>query len=162
MSLSFSEEFMETLEGYFYRIKNDILNYINSRLKNITKYNLNEQIIKSNFFLIEKINEEINTLIENMENIFSEENFIMKIKLPTINTGTNLIKSYHETKEKELSNFYDNTRKRMGDNIWGCSSDLMKRTRKRKKLKGYLRKYYENTHFYCKSRNNINKININL
>ena len=73
MSLSFSDEFMETLEGYFYRIKNDILNYIKSRLKSINKYNLNDQIIKSNFFLIEKINEEINTLLQNMENIFRKK-----------------------------------------------------------------------------------------
>jgi len=67
-------------------------------MKSLDKYNFNEEIIKNNFYLIEKIYEEINNLIGNINNFFNEENFMMKIKLTAINIGTDIIKAHDEEK----------------------------------------------------------------
>ena len=162
MALSFSDGFISTLEKYFYKIKNDILNYINEKMKSINKYNITEEIIKNNFYLIEQIYDEMNNLTENIDNFFNEQNFNMKIKIMVINIGTEYIQTYDEEKEKLLTNLYDNINKRIGNKVYGSSGDFVKRVKKRKKWKRLWKKYYVFEPYYCNSRNNVNKININL
>ena len=162
MSLSFSDEFIELLEGYFYQIKNDILNYVDSKLKSIIKYNFEEEIIKNNFYLIEQIYNEIYSLIDNMNNIFNEVNFAMKIKVEALNIGMDIIKPYDEEKEKILSNLYDKLNKRLDNRVHGTSSDLAKRVKKHRKARRLWKSYFVFYDYNCKSRNNVNKINNNL
>ena len=161
MSLSYSDEFISDLENFFYKIKNDILNHINNQLKSINKYKLNSEIIKNNFYLIEKISNEIIAIIDNINNFFNEENFMMQIKLRAINIGTDIIMPYEENKEKELSNLYDKITKRIGNKIYPTSADYFKMTKKRKKIR-FWKTYFVYDYYYCKSRNNINIINTDL
>ena len=161
MSLSFSDKFIGILEDYFYKIKNDILNYINNKMKSINKYNFNNEIIKNNFYLIEKIYDEINNLIDNTNKIFNEENFVMKIKLNVINIGTDIIKTHDEEKQKELTNLYDYINKRIDNKIYGTGADYIKLTRKRRKRR-FWKHYTHFDYYYCSHRNNVYKINKNL
>ena len=164
MSLSFSEELMNDLENYFYKIKNDIYNYIDNKLKSIKKYNFNDVIIKNNFYLLEKIYEEIYDLANNLNNFFNENNFALKIKLYAINIGTEVIKVHDEEKEKILRNLYNNINKRVNNRAYGTSSDLahIYYVKKRKRWWKKKRWVQEIDTFNCGSRNNINKINKDL
>ena len=161
MSLSFSDKFMGILEGYFYKIKIDILNYINTKMKSLNKYNFNNEIIKNNFYLIEKIYDEINNLVDNINNIFNEENFVMKIKLNAINIGTDIIKTHDEEKQKQLTDLYDYINKRIGNKVYGTGADYIKLTRKRKKVR-FWKHYIHYDYYYCSHRNNVYNINKNL
>ena len=158
MMLSFSDEFIEILEGYFYKIKDDIMNYINKKIDYLNKYNFSEEFIKNNFYLMIQINQEIKNIIDNLNNFFNEENFMMEVKLTVLNIGTEVIKPYDENKEKKLTNLYDSTRNRLRNEVHGTNADFAKRVRYKKRFHRYF-VFYD---YYCNNRNNIDKININL
>ena len=163
MALSFSDEFMNDLEKYFYEIKNAIYNYIDKKMKSIKKYNFNDEIIKNNFYLLEKIYEEIYVLTDNLNKFFNQNNFILKIKLFAMNIGTDIIKVYDEEKGKILSNLYDNINKRVNNRAYGTSKDLAHiYWVKKRKWYGKKKWVQEIDKFNCGSRNNINKINKDL
>ena len=162
MILSFSDEFINYLETCFNKIKNDIINYINTKLKSINKYKFNDDIIKNNFDLIEKTYEEILVLTDNINKIFNDDNFITKIKLYTISIGTDVIKVYDENKEKSLIDLYDYINKRIGNRVYGTSADYVHIYTKKRKWYHRRRRVTVVDTYNCKSRNNINKINKDL
>ena len=57
--LTYSEEFLNLLEKYFYKLRDDILNYIKNKLLSIKEYYFNNNLYKNNFYFIEQINNEI-------------------------------------------------------------------------------------------------------
>ena len=158
-------EFMSDLENYFYKVKNDIYTYINNNLKRINKYNFNNEIMKNNFYLVEKIYEEIYSLTNNLNKFFDENNFGLKIKLLVFNIVNNVITPHNEQKTKSLQNLYDSINKRVKSRSYDTNDDfahIYEECNRRARRLWRKKCWMERDTYNCKNRNNVNKINKDL
>ena len=165
MVLSYSDEFYNKIENYFYKIKNDILNYINNKMLSINKYNFNNEFRDSNFYFVEQIYNEIYNIINNLDNYFNEEIFNSIIRINALNIATDIIRPYDEKKEKMLNDYYKIITNTFGDRIYGANEDFILITRRKKRNKWLFWKYkiiVTVRRYNCKNQNNINKITKNL
>ena len=158
-------EFMSDLENYFYKVKNDIYTYINNNLKRINKYNFNNEIMKNNFYLVEKIYEEIYSLTNNLNKFFDENNFGLKIKLLVFNIVNNVITPHNELKAKSLQNLYDSINKRVKSRSYDTNDDfahIYEKCNRRARRLWRKKCWMERDTYNCENRDNVNKINKDL
>ena len=70
LALTQSEEFLSLIENYFFKIRDDILNYINDQIKSIKKYYFDSDLYKFNFYYINQCSDEIYKISDNINNYF--------------------------------------------------------------------------------------------
>ena len=160
MFFSFPEELYNLIEINFYKVKNDIINYINNELKKLNKYNFNNEIRKNNFYFIEQLYNEINNIKQNINDYFNEEKYNILVKVYILNISTEIIRPYVETKAKDMQNFYDNLNKRVGDKVYPSNADFVQLVQKSKrKWYGKKKRWTEVYEYYCNNyRNNIQNV----
>ena len=76
---AYSEESIEIYRKYYREIRNQILSTVRNKIKEINYYYFNCSFYQNNFYFIFQINEEIEFLISNLENYYSEDYFDMKL-----------------------------------------------------------------------------------
>ena len=147
-----SEEFLDLLDFYYFKIRDDILNYIDKKVLSIKKYYFNNELYKNNFYFIDQINNEIYKIISNIHNYFNEI-IINEINVKSANLSLEILKPYNEQKEKYLETKY-NQAVHSTRGIYDCSSDFIYITRRKAKRLWRTKKYrYNMPHI-----KNINKI----
>ena len=126
LPISYSEETIKIYKKYFENIRITILSTIRSKIKKLNYYYFKIPIYEDNFNFVYQINNELEYLISNLENYYSEEYFDMKLAIYiyefTSDTLTpindNLYKIYEDLKEICKKNT-DCTRDRTwGDYCW--------------------------------------------
>ena len=144
-----SQDFLDISENYFYKIRDDILNYINNKILSINKYYFNSELYKDNFYIEEQINNEIYKIIDNINNFFNEIK-LNEINLKSANLALEILTPYNEQKEKYLDSKYNeayySTR-----GAYGAGSDFVYITKRKAKRLWRRKTYYYN----CPHINNI-------
>ena len=102
-----SEDFLNILEKYFYKIKNDILDFIKNKLFSIKIYYFDFEHYNKAFYFHEQINNEILNIIDNINNYYNEMNMDGDIKIKALNLVQEILKPYHDKKIEELDKFYE-------------------------------------------------------
>ena len=156
MYLSFSDEFLDLVEQYFYQIRDEILNYVNNKILSINEFYFNDEIYVENFYFIHQINDEIYKIIDNINNYYNEIN-LNEIQIQAVNLSMEELKEYNNKKEKELDEKYEYVQS-LTRGGRGCSEDYMYKT-KRKARRGWRRIEY---HLNCRHQSNIKKVLRNL
>ena len=147
-----SEEFLDLLYFYYFKIRDDILNYIDKKVLSIKKYYFNNELYKNNFYFIDQINNEIYKIISNIHNYFNEI-IINEINVKSANLSLEILKPYNEQKEKYLEKKY-NQAVHSTRGVYDCGSDFIYITRRKAKNFWRTKKYrYKMPHI-----KNINKI----
>ena len=123
-----NDDFSNLFVTYFYQLKNEIINFVKSKLNSINQYYFNINLLNNNFKFIEDIKEENIKIVENIENYFNANNF--KIKLEELLNLFKEIFPYYFDKINELDNFYYSIlRKTSSPGIIDCSQDIAVETK---------------------------------
>ena len=121
----YKDDFANLFEKYFFKLKNDIIKFVENKINSINKYYFNIDLLKNNFKFIEDIKNENLKIIENIENYFNEINFMNKIKIELYNLYNKIITPYHNTKIKQLDKFYKVLEKKTtSPGIMKCNEDV--------------------------------------
>ena len=112
ITLTQSEEFLSIIEKYFYKIKDDILGYIDEQIKSINKYYFDIDLYKDNFYYIKQNSDEIYKISNNINNFFNSIELDAKIKINAIQLSTNTLVDYNNDLTKSFSNLYSNVMSR--------------------------------------------------
>ena len=151
-----SDDFLDLIEIYFYKIRDTILNYVDQKILSINSYYFNNELYKNHFYLIEKINEEIYKIIDNINNYYNEM-ILIDIQIKAANLSLEILKPYNQAKEKGLNTLY-NTASGTCRHTMGRSCDVLHITRR--KISTRFR--HIKTPINCPHRDNINKVLRNL
>lgn len=111
-SLTQSAEFISLIEKYFYKIKNEILKYINEQLKSVNKYYFDNEIYKQNFFYLEQINEEIQKIADNINNYYNNLKIDGEIKVNALTLSNEKLYDYNEKIIDKFTDLYTNIKSR--------------------------------------------------
>ena len=139
VSNSNSDEIYNNLEYNFFQIRDKIFNFMKQKLLGIKTYYFGNEIYKEHFFFINRINLEINSIIEKINEFFNKEKFeIFKASLLAYSLDT--IQKYNEKKQNEMANLYDSIYKK-SNGFYNTNADYFYRkktfwswlTRKKKK-----------------------------
>ena len=156
MYLSFSDDFLDLVELYFFQIKDDILNYVNNKILSINEFYFNDEIYVENFYFIHQINEEIYKIIDNINNYYNEI-ILNEIQIKAVNLSMEELKEYNNKKEKELDKKYEYVQS-LTRGGRGCSGDYQYKTKRRAR-----RCWQRVTHtLNCQHQSNIKKVLRNL
>ena len=157
--LTYSEEFLNLLEKYFYKLRDDILNYIKNQLLSIKEYYFNNNLYKKDFYFIEQINNEIIKIIDNINNYYNEMNLNGDIKLKALDLSQKILEPFHKNAINYFDDYYNYLYGRTTNyHIKSCSEDFVSSNVKFLfSCFGY-KNYYRYTSHY----NNINLVIINL
>ena len=151
--LTFSEDFLNLLEKYFYKLKNDIINYIINKIFSVNVYYFNHEYYNKTFYFNEQANNEILKIIDNINNYYNEMNLDGDIKLKALNLTQEILKPYHEKNIKNLDNYYDYLYSRTTDyNVKSDEKDFVYSYWR------YLFKGWKNIYLYTKHYKNIDKV----
>ena len=101
-----SDNFLDLIEVYFYKIRDTILNYVDQKILSINSYYFNNELYKNHFYLIEQINEEIYKIIDNINNYYNEM-ILIDIQIKAAHLSLEVLKPYNQAKEKELNNLFN-------------------------------------------------------
>ena len=82
--LTYSEEFLNLLEKYFYKLRDDILNLIKRKIS-FNKYYFYNDLYKELFYFQEQINENILEIIDIINDYYNEINLDGDIKIKAMN-----------------------------------------------------------------------------
>ena len=155
--LTYSEDFLNLLEKYYYKIRDDILNHVKNKIFSINVYYFNHEYYNKTFYFNEQVNNEILKIINNINNFYTELNMEVDIKIKAINLTREILKLYHDKKMKELDSFYDYLYSRTTDyHIKNAGGDFCYSYWK------YLFFGWKNIYIYTKHYNNINLVLENL
>ena len=101
-----SEEIYNNLELSFNEIKVEIFNFIKNKILNINEYYFGKDIYKDNFSFINRMNSELFSIIEKINQYFSEDKFnLFKTELMTF--SLNELQKYNNPKNKSFVNAYE-------------------------------------------------------
>jgi hypothetical protein len=153
MYLSFSDDFLDLIEQYFFQIRDDILNYVNKTILSINEFYFNDELYVENFYFIHQINDEIYKIIDNINNYYNEI-ILYDIKVKSVFLSKEELKEYNDKKEKELEQKFNSIPRW----VRGCNCDYKYKT-KRKASRLWRRKTYR---LNCPHQSNINKVLRNL
>ena len=125
LGIVYKDDFSNLLEKYFFKLKNDIIEFIENKIYSINKYYFNKDLFYNNFKFIEDIKKETLKIIENLDNYFNEINFMNKIKIEIFNIYNKTITPYHNKKIEELDNYYKSLEKKARNpGIMDCTNDI--------------------------------------
>ena len=135
--IKYKEKFKEILDNmdfsnlfkkYFYKLKNEIIDFVKSKLNSINQYYFNLNLLNNTFKFIEDIKEENLKIVKNIENYFNDINFGFKAE-ELLNLSI-VISPYVLQKIKELDYFYNSIqRKTSAPGIIDCSQDIARETK---------------------------------
>jgi len=118
-----SDDFLDLIERYFYKIRDTILNYVDQKILSINSYYFNNELYKNHFYLIKQINEEIYKIIDNINNYYNEMTLI-NIQIKAANLSLEVLKPYNQAKQGEL-NFYYTLANLRCRHVMGTSCDVL-------------------------------------
>ena len=151
--LTYSEDFLNLLEKYFYKLRDDILNYVKNKIFSVNKYYFNHKYYKKLFYFNEQANNEILKIIDNINNYYNEINIDGDIKLKAVNLSQEILKPYHSKQIKYLDKFYNHLYDRTTDfHIKDDEKDFVYSYWK------LLLYGWKNRYIYTKHHNNINLV----
>ena len=150
--LTFSDDFLNLLEKYFYKLKKDILNHILTKLFSVNVYYFNQEYYNKTFYFHEQINNEILKLIDNINNYYNEIKLDGDIKIKALNLAQDILKPYHEKKIKNLDKYYDR--------LYDRTTNYNTKDDHRDFVYSYWRffKGWKNNYIYTKHYKNIDKV----
>ena len=150
--LTFSDEFLNLLEKYFYKLKTDILNHIITKLFSVDVYYFNQEYYNKTFYFHEQINNEILRLIYNINNYYNELKLDGDIKIKAINLAQEILKPYHNKKIDDLDKYYDR--------LYDRTTNYHIREDEKDFVYSYWRffKGWKNIYIYTKHYKNIDKV----
>ena len=96
------------LDRHFYKIRDDILEYINNKLNSLNKYYFDSELYKDNFYYIEQANKEIYKLSNNINNYYNKLKLESEIKIKTIKL-INTLNDYYNNLLNQFINFQNQT-----------------------------------------------------
>ena len=147
-----SDQFLDLIEIYFYKIRDTILNYIDQKVKSINSYYFNNELYKRHFYLMEQIKEEIYKIIDNINNYYNEMKLI-DLQIKTSKLSLEVLEPYNKAKEDILNNYYERAQGACRHIVGNGCDVLFVEKRKAKHCFHHVRHS-----LYCPHRNNINKI----
>ena len=151
--MTYSEDFLNLLEKYFFKLRDDILHHVKNKIFSINVYYFNHEYYNKTFYFNEQSNNEILKIIDNINNFYNELNIDANIKIKAVNLAQEILQPYHNKKIKELDKFYDRLYDRTTD--WHIKSD------EKDFCYSYWRYLFfgwKNKYLYTKHHNNINKV----
>ena len=107
LMLTYSEDFLNLLDKYFYKLRDDIIRYIQTKIYSVNKYYFNHEYYNKIFYFNEQVNNEIFKIIDNINNYYNELNIDGDIKIKALNLSQEILKPYHEKLIKNLDDFYN-------------------------------------------------------
>jgi len=110
--MTFSYNFLNFIEKYFYKLRDDILNHIKDKLLVLNKYYFDTEKYKNKFYFIEQTYNEIFKFIDNINNYYNEMNLDGNLKLKAFTIAEEELTSYHNKKIKALEEYYNKLYKR--------------------------------------------------
>ena len=157
IALANSDDIYNNLESNFMRIRNEIFDLLKDALSKIEKYYFENDIYKEVFFFINRINLELNTIFNKINEYFSEEKFEF-LKTEFLLYSLDELEKYNEKKNNELEELYNYILKDQGmkDN----DEDYCY-----KKKQGFVKKLFKGNKYKCENvdaTNNINNVNIDV
>ena len=102
-----SEELLLLYEKYFYKLRDDILNYVKNKLLSINEFFFSSEIYYKNFYFIKQTKNEILKIIDNINNYFSEINLNNDLKLNTFNLFQEELLPFHRSHMDNLEKLYN-------------------------------------------------------
>ena len=120
----YKDDFANLFEKYFFKLKNDIIKFVENKIYSLNEFYFNIDLFNNNFKFIEDLKKEYLKIINNIENYFNEINFINKIKLELFNLYEKIITPYHNTKINELDSSFNYLKKQTTSGIMECSEDI--------------------------------------
>ena len=151
--LTYSEDFLNLLEKYFYKLRDDILNYVKNKIFSVNKYYFNHEYYKKLFYFNEQVNNEILKIIDNINNYYNEINIDGDIKLKALNLSQEILKPYHEKQIENLDKFYNL--------LYSRTTDYHVKNDEKDFVYSYWRlllKGWKNRYLYTPHHNNINLV----
>ena len=130
LALTQSNEFLSLIEKYFYKVRDDILGYIDQQIKSIDKYYFDTDLYKNNFYYIEQSSNEIYKISDNINNFYNNLNLDGKIKINAIELSTQTLMEYNSNLTEKFTNLYSNILSRGTGSPKGRSEDFEFWTRK--------------------------------
>ena len=93
---AYSDTSIEVYRKYYNQIKKDILDLINSKMRKINYYYFNISIYDDNFYFVYQINNEIEYLINNLNNYYSDDYFDTEIAIYIYSITSESLKNINE------------------------------------------------------------------
>ena len=112
LALTESEEYLLLLEKYFYKIRNDILGFIDKKIKSINEYYFNTDLYNNNFYYIKQCSDEIYKISDNINNYFNSLNLDARIKLNALELSANTLVEYNNNLTDIFTNIYSDVMSR--------------------------------------------------
>ena len=154
--LTLSDTFLNIIEKYFYKLRNDILNHVKNKLLTLNKYYFDIELYKNNLYFIEQSYNEILNLSNNINNYYNELILDGDLKIKAYTIAEKELTPYHKKKITDLDNYYKKIYKRTTHyHIRNSDKDFV--WSKWRTLKGWKNRYYNTKH-----KTNINKVITNL
>ena len=156
LSLTYSEDFLNLLEKYFYKLRDDILFYVRNKIFSVKKYYFDIDLYKREFYFHEQSDNEILKIIDNINNYYNEINLNGGIKLKAFHLSQEILTPYHKKKIKELEKYYKYLYSRTTNYVKDSSKDFVYSYWR------YLLKGWKNTYLKVPHTNNIKLVLKNL
>ena len=102
LSLIYKDDFSDLFKKYFFKLKNDIINYVKNKSSSLNKFYFDTNLYKQNFYFVETIRNEILQIIQNINYNYRFHNLIKKIFKKFFDKK----KDYYKEKINEYSNIY--------------------------------------------------------
>jgi hypothetical protein len=152
--ISDNSEIFLNLENNYYKIKNDIFNFLINKLLIINNYGFETNIYKDNFYFIKQMNSKLLSIFDKINHFFSEETFL-SFKNEILLLFMSQIKEYNEQKLKEFMDLYEYIFKNT-NGIYPTEKDY------EYQFRNFWRKLKVRTCWLEKTTNNINYIDFSI
>ena len=105
--LSNIQSFYNLLDKHFYKIRDNILEYIDNKINSLNKYYFDSELYKDNFYYIEQVNKEIYKLSNNINNFYNKLKLESEIKIKAIKL-INTLNDYYNDLLNQFYSLYSN------------------------------------------------------
>ena len=123
LNLIYKDDFSNLFQKYFFKLKNDIINYVKNKSSSLNKFYFDTNLYEQNFYFVESIKNEILQIIQNIDNYFNENIFIKEIKVTSL-FEKDLI-PYHNKKMEELYSMYNSIYEKTNEpHVYECEYDF--------------------------------------
>ena len=99
------QKFSSMLDKHFYKIRDDIIEYINNKLNSLNKYYFDSELYQDNFYYIEQANKEIYKISNNINNYYNKLKLESEIKIKTIKL-INTLNDHYNNLLNQFTNLY--------------------------------------------------------
>ena len=157
VSSSNSDVIYNNLEYNFFKIRDKIYNFMRTKILSINTYYFKNEIYQENFFFINRINLELNSIIEKINKSFNKERFSL-FKALLLKNSLNTIKKYNDKKNNKMVDLYNSIFKK-SNGLYDSNKDYIY---KKRTFWTWLTKRYKTKKYYCSLHDNINKVKLDI